>query len=449
MRSMNAYGLDFGTTNSVVAKVKDQKPVSLSIEINNSPIVRSTLYFHPEKGNAIGQEAINKYLEDVKEGEPLKTITVKTGRIIMQAKYGPGGYEGMKPVEEYMNMEVGNRGRLLQGLKSVLAHKYFTETELFGQKYKIEELLAMVLDNLKAKADAHTRTRSNAVIIGRPVKYVGKDEATALARMESVAKQIGFEHVEFEPEPLAAARAYNIQVNKQQNILVFDFGGGTLDISITQAPSGKILAVEGAPIGGDLLNSMIFIQKLLKYFGGDAKYGDKGLPMPTYIEKALENWYSISLLKTQSFIDTIEKLKEMSSDRAALDRLRDLITYNLGFFVYEKIDVAKKEISQVQDAQISIKEKSIAIEEILNRIEFEEIIQTKLVEIAELVHQALMSAELGPADIDAVVTTGGSSLIPAVQYLLIDIFGNEKVKSFDVFESVAKGLALKAAEVYY
>jgi hypothetical chaperone protein len=446
---MIAYGLDFGTTNSVVAKVEGQEAVSLPIEITHSPIVRSTLYFHPEKGNAIGQEAINKYLEDVATGEPLKLQRIKTGRIIMVAKFTPtGGFAGEKPVEEYADIEVGNRGRLLQGLKSVLAHKYFTETELFGKKYTVEELLTLVLNNLKEKADNHIGKNAEAVVLGRPVKYVGKDEATALSRMETVAKEIGFKHVEFEPEPLAAARAYNVQVNKPQNILVFDFGGGTLDISITQAPSGKILAVEGAPIGGDLLNSMIFIKKLLKYFGGAATYGDKHLPMPTYIEKALENWYSISLLKTKSFLDTIEKLQEMSSDRDALLRLRDLIIYNLGFYVYEKIDIAKKNISEVETSIISIHEKSLQIDEDLFRLEFEDIIDSKLKEIRLLVQQTLDSAMLNVEDIDVVVTTGGSSLIPAVQVLLKEKFGNEKVKSFDVFESVAKGLALKAKELY-
>lgn len=446
---MIAYGLDFGTTNSVVAQVEGQEAVSLPIEITHSPIVRSTLYFHPEKGNAIGQEAINKYLDDVKKGEPLRIQRIKTGRIIMQAVYTANGYAGEKPVDEYADIEVGNRGRLLQGLKSVLAHKYFTETELFGRKYSVEELLTLALNDLKAKADLHTGLKSEAVVLGRPVKYVGSDEAVALSRMEKVAKQIGFRHVEFEPEPLAAARAYNIQVSKPQNILVFDFGGGTLDISITQSPSGRILAVEGAPIGGDLLNSMIFIRKLLKYFGGSATYGSKNLPMPTYIEKALENWYSISLLKTKPFLDTIEKLQEMSSDKEALNRLRDLIIYNLGFYVYEQVDISKKQISELQSSHISISEKSLHIEEELMRAEFEEIIHSKLNEINELILSSLNSASLRANDIDVVVTTGGSSLIPVVQTLLKKTFGEEKVKSFDVFESVAKGLALKAKALYH
>lgn len=445
---MNAYGLDFGTTNSVVAKVENQKAISLPIEITNSPIVRSTLYFHPDKGNSIGQEAINNYLEDVKSGEPLKIITIKTGRIIMQAKYGPGGYEGMKPVEEYADIETGNRGRLLQGLKSVLANKYFTETELFGKKYLVEDLLSLVLNNLKEKADRYTGISSNSVVIGRPVKYVGKDEEIALSRMEKVAHNVGFNNVTFEPEPLAAARAYNIQVNKLQRILVFDFGGGTLDISITEAPSGKILAVEGAPIGGDLLNSMIFIRKLMKYFGGAATYGDKHLPMPAYIEKSLENWYSISLLKTKAFIDTMEKLEEMTSDREAIKRLRELIIFNLGFYVYEQVDKSKKDISVNDSSMISIHQQSLQIDEQLSKIEFNEIISLKLREIKTLIRTALQSAQLDVDNIDVVVTTGGSSLIPAVQHLLTNMFGDEKVKSFDVFESVAKGLALKAKEVY-
>jgi len=444
---MIAYGLDFGTTNSVVAKVEGTKAVPLQLE-NKSSIVRSTLYFHPETGSAIGQEAIDKYLEDVAKGEPLKLITEKTGRIIMQAVYTPSGYAGEKPVEEYIDREIGNRGRLLQGLKSVLANKYFTETELFGKKYTVEDLLQMILSDLKNRADRTTGVSSEAVVLGRPVKYVGKDEATALFRMEKVAKEVGFKQIEFEPEPLAAARAYNINVDHPQNILVFDFGGGTLDISITRAPEGKIIAVEGAPIGGDLLNSMIFIQKLLKYFGGNAKYGDKGLPMPTYIERALENWYSISLLKTKSFLETIEKLQEMSSDKEALNRLRDLITYNLGFMIYEGIDSAKQKISTVDSASISIHQNSIQIQEILEKIEFEYIIEQKLKEINALVNLTLCSAQLKPEDIDVVVTTGGSSLIPIVQKHLQFKFGEEKIKSFDVFESVAKGLALKAKEVY-
>lgn len=445
---MKAYGLDFGTTNSLVAGVGNSKLQVIPVETDGTSILRSTVYVHPEKGNLVGNDAIDAYLDDVKRGEPLQLVRKKTGRLIKTSRYTAGGYAGEEYIPETVEVEKGNRGRLLQGLKSLLANKFFTSTEIFGKEYKLNDLLEIVLGELKERSDRIVGVEVKSVVLGRPVKFVSNDEDLAVRRMTSVAKRIGFTSIEFEYEPIAAALAHGLDENNNYKILVFDFGGGTLDVSITETKSSKILAVDGVPIGGDLLNSRIFNRKLWKYFGGKALLGEYKLEMPGHISNALQNWYSMSLLKTKSFLEGLETIKYLSDDKKAIAALHDLIVYNLGFALYEEIDKGKIELSNSISSEIVLSNKSININEHIERTEFEEMIRDYLRMIEDCLDRVLEKAGTKEPGIDYVLTTGGSSLIPAVNKLLIERFGRKKLKEIDVFESVVKGLAIKAEKVF-
>ena len=447
---MKAYGIDFGTSNSTVAVWNDGQVSVLPLEPEGSSVVRSVIYIHPEKVPLIGQKAIKAYLDDVAAGEPLKLEEKFTGKYIQMPKpMGVSGYRGEMMVPQVIMVEAGNRGRLLQGLKSILTSKAFKGTELFGKDYSLEELLAIYLGSLKEKADKLMGEEIKRVVLGRPVKYVGQaDEKLAMERMEKVATAIGFEEVKFELEPTGAALGYGQNVSTPQKILVFDFGGGTLDISIVEFPAGKVLAVVGVPIGGDLINSEIFKARIAKYFGSEVKFGSRGLPWPSFIEQALKNWYSISLLKTKQFLDSLEDLIFIASDQAPIKALRDLVVYNLGFLLYERIDEAKRRLSSDFLARIDMDEQLIHIHEELSRDDFVILIRDLLGRIEDCVNEGLMLANIEAKNIDKVVTTGGSSLIPAARCLLEKIFDREKIVQYDTFSGVATGLAVRAGQVF-
>jgi hypothetical chaperone protein len=446
---MKSYGIDFGSTNSLISYFDGSSVHVLPIEENESKIIRSVIYVHPKKGKFVGNRAILEYLEDVANGKPLKLVEKNTGRMIKVPKpMGMGGYRGEMWVPEIIMVEDGDRGRLLQGLKSLLTSQY-SGTDLFGEHHTLEDMLAIILGEIKRRADSIVGSDVKNVVLGRPVKYVGKDnEKLALERMTEVAKRVGFTNIEFELEPIGAALSYG-ETNKNSELaLIFDFGGGTLDISIISFPSGKVLGVAGIGIGGDLINIQIFHDKLLKYFGGKSKFGLNNQELPRFIVNALQNWYSLSLMKTQSFMETLENLRQLADDKKPIKRLEDLIVYNLGFALYEVIDKTKKALSFEEKEYLFFNQQSIQIDELLTRADLNIILQNLLIKIENCVEESLKISGVSPSQINKVVLTGGSSLIPSVKEILELKFGKNKLHETDVFESVVRGLGIKARQVF-
>jgi hypothetical chaperone protein len=219
---------------------------------------------------------------------------------------------------------------------------------------------------------------------------------------------------------------------------VFDFGGGTLDTAIVEGD--RVLAVDGVYIGGDLLNADILEAKLWRYFGSQERYGDHQMEVPLHIFEPLKNWFSLSGLNNPDMMNKFDRLKYKSTDPEKLENYKYLIKMNLGFELYEAIELAKKTLSFEDQAVIRFQHGPISIAEPISKIEFEEIIKSRVEEIREVVLRTLESAHLQPSDIDVVVRTGGSSLIPVFEGMLVSIFGREKIKQFETFTSIAAGL---------
>src|SRR4029079_8563661 len=99
---------------------------------------------------------------------------------------------------------------------------------------------------------------------------------------------------------------FGSKAEKPQTVLIFDFGGGTLDISIVRFPEKKVLSNVGLPIGGDLFNAKIFEKKLSPFFGSETRYGPNKAFMPSYIYLSLRDWYKATLLKNEKFDEQME-----------------------------------------------------------------------------------------------------------------------------------------------
>ena len=446
---MRSYGIDFGSTNSLVSYFDGRSVRALPIETDGAKIIRSVIYVHPQKGKLVGKMAIDAYLDDVNQGEPLKLIEKNTGKMILVPKpLTMSGFAGMQWVPQIIMIESGNRGRLIQGLKSLLTSD-FSGTDLFGEHHTLEDLLGIILGEMKSRADKIVGEDIKNVVLGRPVRYVGKtNEKLAMDRMRNVALKAGLANIEFELEPIGAGLSYGVTSTKNEIVLVFDFGGGTLDISIVSFPSGKILGVTGVGIGGDLIDIHIFQDKLLKYFGGISKFGLHQQHLPKFIVNALQNWYSLSLLKTQDFLETLERLRQQTDDKLSMKHLEDLVLYNLGFALYEEIDKVKRQLSFSDSEIFSFKQQSINISEIFTRLDLQEIMYPLLIKIEDCLDESLKVSGVKVTDIDKVVMTGGSSLIPRVREMLGARFGIEKLSEYDVFESVVHGLGIKSSTLW-
>lgn len=451
-KSKYAYGIDFGTTNSTITAInKSGEPIRLEIDedAENKAVMRSVIYINNRHEFTYGQKAIATYVKDIAEGKVAKRKSIFTGKYIkISSPADAGGFKKDQIVPEIIEIEEGDGGRLIQALKSVLSSKFISNLRIFEKEYSIEELVFYFLKEMKHRADNIVGENITDVVLGRPVQFVGGNNEIAITRLKKAAKMAGFKNVVFEYEPVGAAYDYGIDVHDNQIALMFDFGGGTLDLTLMKFPEKKVIINTGIPLGGDYINSEIFVERVAEYFGSDATYGDKKLSVPHSIFEKLKSWYTISLLKTESFANTLESLRYKHSKPETLKALSSLVYDNLGFSLYEEIDRLKKSLSKKDKEVLSLTSKEININEGVTRKELEDLIANDLVNIEELIERTLREADIQSSDVDVVATTGGSSLIPVVNQLLINKFGKEKMKNTDAFTSVSTGLALRAYEEF-
>ncbi|MDO8570831.1 MAG: Hsp70 family protein [Candidatus Daviesbacteria bacterium] len=470
---MIKFGLDFGTTNSSISVSFDGKNSQI-IEVDknalDSRVVRSMLYFdHRElvygpnvkpgqletqnfsigdieyKGEQtylIGQSAIDKYILENRNRKPGIKRKIFTGRWI-KIQYGEGSSGDPMP-EYYEEIDYGT-GRLIQALKSSL-RTFYKGTTIFGKYYTVEEMIGIFVKKFKDTTEKETGEIVEEITIGRPVHFsnVATIDQKAQDRLAVAMKSAGFKKLKFQFEPVAAAKQFVSKTEGEKEIVfVFDFGGGTLDTALVESGKNfKVLATDGVYIGGDLLNADIMQAKLWNYFGASDSWGDQSLPVPLYIYQALNSWHSIPSLNNPDNMELLKNIAYKHSDPQALERLLYLIKTNVGFEIYEAIEKAKKQLSENLESRIIYQDGPINLDLKITRDEFEIIINSRVEDVKEIIFKTLEKAGVKPNEVDKVLRTGGSSLIPVFADMLEEIFGKEKITLFETFTSIAAGLAL-------
>ncbi|KKT39928.1 hypothetical protein A3K29_03915 [Candidatus Collierbacteria bacterium RIFOXYB2_FULL_46_14] len=487
---MAFYGLDFGTTNTSLSTLVNGEAVLMPVDqaAENKGVARSALYFYPRKlmiSNKVNKEqlttntfmfdqvwyegeekvatgnlAVKTYLNDNKsrhEGVKRRIYTGKYNNVILYTT--PSGKVVTGDIPDYYEEVDFGTGRLFHALKTALKSPHYKGARVFGKEYTLEEMIGKFVSELKKTADLIAGETRKSVVCGRPVSFSTSPEADMAAqdRLEKAIRAAGFDEVKFQFEPVAAAKYYLSKFpSKGKMILVFDFGGGTFDTTImevgeeklenskNQNSGYKVLATDGVYVGGDLLNSDIFYHKLGKHFGTEVRFGEMQMRMPGHIIAGLRSWFGIPNLNNPDDIGFLTgNVKYKNTDPKAIEWLLYLIQKNLGFEMYEAIEVAKKLLTNNEKARIVFKDGLIDIDEEITRLEFEKMIQPRVLAVRETVLRTIKNADLEPKDIDVVVRTGGSSLVPVFEKMLEEIFGKEKVTEFDPFTSVAAGLALE------
>jgi hypothetical chaperone protein len=167
------------------------------------------------------------------------------------------------------------------------------------------------------------------------------------------------------------------------------------------------------------------------------------MPMPNHIVEELRSWYGIPNLNNQRDIEFLTSdIRYQNSDLPAVERLLHLIRKNLGFEMYEAIEMAKKDLTYSEKSNIIFKDGPIDLNIEITKAEFEDIVRPRVNEVRKTVLRTLENAHLEPDQIDVVVRTGGSSLTPIFEEMLAAIFTADRIIEFDPFTSVAAGLAL-------
>ena len=418
-----ALGIDFGTTNSVVALLQDDgrvTNVTWSSQAGPVDIFRTALYFWSE-GRAPRVE-----IRHVAGPQALDRALAGTGE-----------------------------GRFIQSIKTYLASRAFSETRLYAKRFSIEALVGMFLNELSADF-GHLKTRSLPVAAGRPVVFAGElpDEDLAVTRLTEAYRLAGFGTVDLAYEPLGAAYWYARQLKRDETVLVADFGGGTSDFSVIRFthPKGRLvadaLAHSGVGVAGDTFDYRLVDHLVAPQLGKGSRYRsfDKSLPFPAYVHAAFARWHQLSWLKVPQVMRELRSLAAASEAPDAIEKLIAFLDLDLGFELYQAVSRVKTQLSEVETATLDFDSHGIVLRGRVTRSDFEGFIAGDLQRIGEAMEAALVEAALAPSDIDAVFMTGGTSYVPAVRNLFVERFGADRIHTGQAFQSVASGLALVAAD---
>jgi hypothetical chaperone protein len=308
------------------------------------------------------------------------------------------------------------------------------------------DLAQTYLRLLKKRAEDVLGEAIESVTLGRPVKFSESPEQDYRAQetLRQAAHEAGFKEVDFELEPIAAALDYEQSMSKPQNVVIFDFGGGTLDIAVMRLGDlnkRKVYASGGVDIAGSDFDRAIIEKRMLAHFGfGRVKHHPEIMEMI----HAIPDWMALPYLGTPINKNILEKAIHAGIAPIQLKALQGLIYNDLAFTFYNRVEAGKIALSNEGATVISLEDKDIALWELYTRHQFETDIYHYLVDVEKVLLDTIARSGLEPSEIDAVVKTGGSSSIPLFTEMLTRIFGAEKVQESNPFTSVVAGLAIKA-----
>lgn len=428
-RSDGWIGLDFGTTNSAVSILDRDGSVRLSTFTalsHTSQTFPSVLYF-----------------EKRKEGF--------TTRLMSRA--------GTEAVEAYL--EAHDKGRLMQSLKAFLGDEKFEGTEVFGRRFTLDSLIAVLLRHVLSSASHSVGAIPRRAVVGRPVHFTtpatDSSDQVATNRLLAAVKQCGVEQVIFEYEPVAAAYTYAQSLERDELIFIGDFGGGTSDFSILRVgPSVRqrvgtrqeVLGTGGVALAGDAFDRRIIRNVVAPRLGLGSQYispPQKFLPIPEPPYERLERWQYLSIPDAKT-LNLLERVRPTALIPERIEAFVYLIRHQLGYQLYEAVRRVKFQLSEEEEALFEFDCGPVRMRHKVTRANFERWIEPELIAISESIDQILKTSAVSPGDVDRVFLTGGSSFVPAVRQLFVERFGSTKMAGGDELTSVAKGLALRAAE---
>jgi molecular chaperone DnaK len=367
-------GIDLGTTNSVVAVMEGGEPAVIT-NPEGSRLTPSVVAFTKNGERLVGQVAKRQAVTNPEN-------TVFSIKRFMGRKYDE--------VSEEMKMVP---------YRVVRASNGDARLEAGGQEWAPPQISAMVLQKLKQAAEEYLGQPIIKAVITVPA-YFNDSQRQATKDAGQIA---GLEVMRIVNEPTAAALAYGLDKKKDETIAVYDFGGGTFDISILEVGEG---VVEVKATNGDT------------HLGGDN------------LDQRIIDWIVTEFKKAEGI--------DLSKDRMALQRLK------------EAAEKAKMELSTVMETDINLPfitanqagPKHLSMK--LTRARFEQLVEDLIQKTVGPVRQALADAGFDSSKIDEVVLVGGSTRIPRVQQVVRELFGKEPHKGVNPDEVVAVGAAIQA-----
>ena len=449
-------GVDFGTSNSAAAIFDGETVRLVQLETHDS-IVPSATYIDRTLTAKTGQLAVEQYIAD-NTGRTVELIPEVVGETSQFVDEGGG--EEISEVQTSTQKIYGApvtdsslQGRLFRGTKRLLGDEEVRRLMVFDHPFRLVALITPLLLRIRKSIEADIGGFANAHL-GHPVNFEGRDKFSNQLAMSRLGEAFGYAGVtqrSFYPEPIAASVSF-LHANPDaqgETVLSLDFGGGTLDFCLLrrQGQDFNVIATHGIGLGGDHLDQILFRQLLFPHLGKGEVWKRRGFdreietrfPFEEF-EDLLVNWAVTYTLNQNKFTTPVmERIAAGGPNTIKFERLRDIIKHNLSYLLFTRIRTLKADLSRSKVARLDVPEIDLEIE--LSRREFEDMISEPLQRVAEALDVTVAKAGLRNDQVDIVLRTGGSSLIPAVRNLLEDRFPG-RVVDHDPFTSVAAGLAI-------
>lgn len=428
---LSHIGMDFGTSNSVVAVADGTGSVELvEYSLLDAPTYsyRSLLFFDPDE-------------QDV-------TLPIQF-------------HAGVEAIEAYL--EALGEGRLVQSFKTHLTSESLGRTSIGRHAVGLDQMLTLFFSRLRQHVQRQRGEAVGRVLLGRPVRFAGAQDdeanARAQARIHAAAKEAGFEQVRFELEPIAAAYHYERGLTGPELALVADFGGGTTDFCLMRLGpdrhhdperEGDIVTTGGVAVAGDDLDAAVIEHLVCPHLGRGSTYVEMGreLLVPHAYYYKLARWHHLSFLKGKRTQAELQRLLRLSREPEAIAALIHVIEENQGFHLHKAVERLKIALSSQARAEFRYEDGPVSVVAQVERTDFEEWIAPQVDAIAEALDQTLAAAGVAAKEVDRVFMTGGTAFVPAVRRRFEQRFGPDTLVGGDELMSIASGLALQASRAW-
>lgn len=412
----HAYcGLDFGTSNSTLGLVVDGKPQLVPLEAGEVTLPSSLFFDYENHSVHFGREAIATYME-------------------------------------------GGEGRLMRALKSILGTSTIHETTMIGPERKpFTAVLALFLQRMKRQAEKAIGQELSHVVMGRPVHFIDYDETAdreAEDTLRAIAAEVGFKHIEFQFEPVAAARDFHQTTSREELAMIIDIGGGTSDFTVLKVspqdanrigkPSDTVLANAGIHVGGTDFDRWLSLSRLMPLLGYQSPMIKEGRLMPVGYYHDLATWQRINFLYDHKTFSDLKVLRREAKKPQLIERLLKVLELREGHRLALGVEEAKVTLSDHTQAEMHLDFIEANLTASMSRDDLVDALSDGTERVKKVISEAITSAGVKADAISVVFLTGGSTKVPYIRDSLTAMVPNARIIDGDAFGSVGIGLALEA-----
>ena len=458
-------GFDYGTSNCAVGVVSaDSSQAADSAKLRLLQLENQSAYM-PSMVYALQRDLITEQVARAMPGNRLRDDFVGArSNQLSQAQQvrlhegladdEPVVFVGNDAFEEYLSWP--GEGYFVKSPKSFLGASGLRVEAI----NLFEDLVAVMMQAIKARAERQLDAPLTHTVIGRPVNFQGlnaeKSNQQALDILTVSAQRAGFKHVEFLYEPIAAGLNFERSLNQEKIVLVVDIGGGTTDCAMVRMGPDRrnksnrqadFLGHSGERVGGNDLDIQLAGKHLMPLFGMQSSLKN-GLPVPTQAFWEAISTNDVSAQATFNHPDMALHLEQLLRDCREPELIRRFIKLRdqqLQHQLVRSAERAKIDLSGQSQVEVDLAYIEQELRQRVADTEFASAIQRPLAKVLSLMEDAIQQAGRRP---EVIFITGGSGQSPIIRHAILEKFGDIEVLDGDHFGSVTSGLTLWAQQIF-